>query len=96
MGRVGRVGWMGIIELTRPAVMALTGIALTPVAALACPVCFGSTDAPIAGAVNLAIFALLGVTGAVLGSFVAFFVYLARKAKQAREAEAYGEELLHG
>jgi hypothetical protein len=36
------------------------------------------------------------VTAAVLGCFVAFFVYLARKAKEAREAEAYGEELLHG
>jgi hypothetical protein len=75
---------------------AVSAVILTPAVALACPVCFGATDSPIAGAVNLAIFALLGVTGAVLSGFVAFFIYLARKAKQAREAEAYGEELLHG
>jgi hypothetical protein len=69
---------------------------LVPATAWACPVCFGATDSPIAGALNLAILALLGITGTVLGGFVAFFVYLARRAKLAREAEAYGEELLHG
>jgi len=83
-------------KLKKITLTVITVIALMPASALACPVCFGATDAPIAGAVNLAIFALLGVTGAVLGSFVAFFIYLAKKAKQAREAEAYGEELLHG
>jgi hypothetical protein len=85
--------WLRQSGTVVPAVLALT---LAPANAWACPVCFGATDSPVAGALNLAILALLGITGAVLGGFVAFFVYLARRAKLVREAEAYGVELLHG
>lgn len=51
--------------------------------ALACPVCFGASDSPMAGGVNLAILALLGVTATVLGSFAAFFIYLVRRSRMA-------------
>jgi hypothetical protein len=63
---------------------------------MACPACFGAVEGPIADGVKLAILALLGVTGSVLSGFVAFFVYLARRARMVREAEQYGEEWFHG
>ena len=52
-----------------------------PRAVLACPVCFGQSDAPMAQGVNMGIFFLLGVIGVVLAGFAAFIVYLARRAR---------------
>jgi hypothetical protein len=60
----------------------LTAIAmLMPAVALACPVCFGESDSPLAKATNLGIIALLVVVVGVLASFAAFFVYLNRRAR---------------
>lgn len=62
----------------------LTVLALAaPRAALACPVCFGQNDSPLAAGINLGIFAMLGVTGAVLAGFASFFIYLMRKGRAA-------------
>jgi hypothetical protein len=58
-----------------------------PDAAWACPVCFGAIEGPMADGVNMAILALLGFTLVVLGGFAAFFVYLMRRARLARESE---------
>jgi hypothetical protein len=52
-----------------------------PRAALACPVCFGQSDAPMAKGVNMGIFFLLGVVAVVLAGFAAFFIYLARRSR---------------
>ena len=52
-----------------------------PRAALACPVCFGDNDSPMAVAMNLGIFAMLIVVAGVLGAFATFFIYLIRRAK---------------
>jgi maltodextrin utilization protein YvdJ len=49
--------------------------------ALACPVCFGQSDSPMAQGVNMGIFFLLGVVGCVLAAFAVFFVYLARRSR---------------
>jgi hypothetical protein len=57
-----------------------------PRAALACPVCFGRSDSPLAIATNLGVMAMLVVVFAVLGSFAAFFVYLARRARMMADA----------
>jgi hypothetical protein len=58
-----------------------------PRAALACPVCFGQSDAPMAQGVNMGIYFLLAVVTGVLAAFAGFFIYLARRAKTfAREA----------
>ena len=57
-----------------------------PRAALACPVCFGQSDSPLAVAMNLGVMSLLVVVVGVLGSFGAFFVYLARRARLADES----------
>jgi len=52
-----------------------------PRVALACPVCFGQSDSPMAKGVNSGIFFLLAVIGGVLVAFASFFVYLARRAR---------------
>jgi len=60
-----------------------------PRVALACPVCFGDNDSPMAVAMNLGIFAMLIVVAGVLGAFATFFIYLIRRANQLeRSAEA--------
>jgi hypothetical protein len=67
--------------LVRLAITASLGVILLPAPLLACPVCFGQTDSPLARGMSLGILFLLGVTGVVLGSFAAFFVYLIRRAR---------------
>jgi hypothetical protein len=52
-----------------------------PRVALACPVCFGQSDSPMAQGVNMGIFFLLGVVACVLAAFAVFFVYLARRSR---------------
>jgi hypothetical protein len=52
-----------------------------PRAVLACPVCFGQSDSPLASAINMGVIMMLGVVAVMLGSFAAFFVYLNRRAK---------------
>jgi hypothetical protein len=59
-----------------------------PRAALACPVCFGQTDSPLAVATNMAIFFMLGVTGSVLAAFAGFILYLKRRAGSIDAVEA--------
>jgi hypothetical protein len=52
-----------------------------PRAALACPVCFGQSDSPLASATNTGIIAMLGVVVTVLACFAAFIVHLNRRAR---------------
>ena len=59
-----------------------------PRAALACPVCFGQSDAPMAKAMNVGIMLMLVVIVAVLGGFASFIVSLARRARLADAAAA--------
>ncbi len=68
---------------------AIAVLVLLPTPVWACPVCYGALEGPIVDAVNLAIFALLGVTGTVLGGIATFFVYLARRARAIRQAEEW-------
>ena len=58
------------------------GMLAAPRVALACPVCFGDSDSPMAVAMNLGIFAMLIVVAGVLGAFATFFIYLIRRANQ--------------
>jgi hypothetical protein len=53
-----------------------------PRAALACPVCFGQNDSPLAWAVNVGVFVMLGFVVVVLTAFASFMVYLARRARR--------------
>ena len=52
-----------------------------PRAALACPVCFGQNDSPMARAANLSILAMLVVVAGVLAGFASFFIHLMRRAR---------------
>jgi hypothetical protein len=64
-------------------IMTIAVILGVPRAALACPVCFGQTDSPLASATNMGIIAMLGIVGSVLAGFAAFIVHLNRRAKLA-------------
>jgi hypothetical protein len=71
----------------RQTLMTLVAVA-APRAALACPVCFGKSDSPMAIAMNLGILAMLIVVVGVLGGFASFFIYLMRRAKIAAASES--------
>jgi len=51
--------------------------------ALACPICFGASDAPLAIGMNWGVLTLLGITVGVLASFAALCVRLVRKSERA-------------
>ena len=55
--------------------------------AFACPVCFGAEESHMIDATKLGILVLLGITLAVQGAFVGFFVYLRNRAKRIAEIE---------
>jgi hypothetical protein len=55
------------------------GCLLSPAKLLACVACYGQSDSPLAEGMNMGILFLLGVIGLVLGGFVTFFIYLARR-----------------
>jgi len=74
-GRWSAVGGRWPVALLTALILAV------PRAALACPVCFGQSDSPMAQGVNMGVFFLLGVVVVVLAGFAAFFVYLARRAR---------------
>lgn len=54
---------------------------------LACPVCFGAEESSMIDATRLGILVLLCITVAVQGAFVAFFVYLRKRAKLIAEVD---------
>ena len=60
---------------------------------LACPVCFGGAESPLIDGAKVGVIALVTVTLVVQGAFVAFFVYLRKRAKQVAELELEDEWL---
>ena len=54
---------------------------------LACPMCFGAEETPMIDATKLGVLVLLAFTLAVQGAFVAFFLYLRRRAKRIADIE---------
>ena len=48
----------------------------------ACPVCFGAEETPMIEGAKLGVLLLLGITLAVQGGFVGFFLYLRKRAKR--------------
>jgi integral membrane sensor domain MASE1 len=61
--------------------IATVALVAAPRVALACPVCFGQSDSPLAKGVNMGVLFLLGTITAVLIAFASFMIYLARRAK---------------
>lgn len=66
----------------RALVIALA-LTLVPRLALACPVCFGQNDSPLASAINAGVLLMLGFVVAVLAGFGSFIFYLSRRARLA-------------
>jgi len=65
-----------------------------PMLAMACPVCFGANDSPMAQATNTGIIFMLVVVAVVLVGFASFFIHLIRRARAASElVDASGERL---
>jgi hypothetical protein len=56
-----------------------------PRAALACPVCFGQNDSPLAAAMNMGIAFMLVIVVGMLAAFASFFIYLMRRARMAAQ-----------
>ena len=59
---------------------------------VACPVCFGDSNEPMAIATNYGIWFMLGVVAMMLSAFATFFIYLMRRAKLLRDQSASGQE----
>jgi hypothetical protein len=62
-----------------------------PRAALACPVCFGNSDSPLAIATNTGVIFMLGVVAVMLAAFASFFIYLYRRTSRMVESTAPAE-----
>ena len=73
-----------------------TLLAAVPRVLLACPVCFGQNDSPLALGINYGILAMLGFIGSLLLAFAAFFIYLMRRASlaEAGAPPSVGADLL--
>jgi hypothetical protein len=54
---------------------------------LACPVCFGAEESPLIDGAKLGVLVMLAITLAVQGGFVAFFLYLRKRAKRIADVE---------
>lgn len=58
---------------------------------LACPMCFGAEETSMIDGAKLGILVMLGITFAVQGAFLAFFLYLRKRAKRVAESELDSE-----
>ena len=52
---------------------------------MACPVCFGDSNEPLAVAMNYGIWFMLAIVAVMLSAFAAFFISLMRRAKRVAE-----------
>jgi hypothetical protein len=53
----------------------------------ACPVCFGAEETSLVDGTKLGVFVMLAILLAVQGGFVAFFLYLRKRAKRFADIE---------
>ena len=73
---------LGLVLLTAAAVVIAGDTRV-----LACPMCFGAEETSMLDATRLGVAVMLGIILAVQGAFVAFFLYLRRRAKHIAEVE---------
>lgn len=67
---------------------ALAVLLARPDSILACAVCYGQSDSPLAQGMNWGIMTLLGVILSVLSGIVVFFVHVGRKSASLQNGEA--------
>ena len=53
----------------------------------ACPVCFGAEETSMIDGAKLGVLAMLAITFAVQGAFLAFFLYLRKRAKHIADVD---------
>ena len=58
-------------------------LSAVPRAALACPICFGQNDSPLAAGISYGIFVMLGIIAVLWVAFGSFFIYLWRRSRLA-------------
>jgi hypothetical protein len=58
---------------------------------LACPLCFGAEETSMVDGTKLGVLVLLAITLVVQGGFVAFFLYLRKRAKRIADVELDAE-----
>jgi hypothetical protein len=58
---------------------------------LACPMCFGAEETSLVDATKLGVLVMLGIVIAMQGAFVAFFIYLRKRAKRIADLELDSE-----
>ena len=70
---------------------ALTTMALVVIggsaSVLACPMCFGAQETSLVDGTKLGVLVMVAVTLVVQGAFVAFFLYLRKRAKRIADVE---------
>jgi heme/copper-type cytochrome/quinol oxidase subunit 2 len=54
---------------------------------LACPMCFGAEETSMVDGTKIGMLVMLGITLAVQGGFVGFFLYLRKRAKRTADLE---------
>jgi hypothetical protein len=54
---------------------------------LACPACFGAAETSMIDGAKLGVLVLLAITFVVQGGFVAFFLYLRKRARRMADVE---------
>ena len=78
---------MMTVLLTTVAVVVIGG----STSVLACPMCFGAEETTMIDATKIGIAVMLGITLAVQGAFVGFFLYLRKRAKRIADTELDAE-----
>jgi hypothetical protein len=58
---------------------------------LACPACFGAAETSMIDGAKLGVLVLLAITFVVQGGFVAFFLYLRKRARRMADVELDAE-----
>ena len=58
---------------------------------LACTMCFGAEETYLIDGTRLGILVMLGVTFVVQGAFVAFFIYLRKRAREIADSDLDAE-----
>jgi hypothetical protein len=69
--------------LTTAALMVMAGSSTL----LACPQCFGAEETSMVDGTRLGIVVMLGITFAVQGGFLGFFLYLRKRARQMADVD---------
>jgi hypothetical protein len=84
-----RFGATGVV--LRAVMTALVAMIAGSSTVLACPMCFGAEETSMIDGTRLGVLVMIAITLSVQGAFVAFFLYLRKRAKRIAEADLESE-----